>query len=230
VGGSPPAGVGVSGAPTEASLEAQQQKHWYDRLMLLCDGVFAIAITLLAADIRAPQGWRGDWESLRLPGQLDGYAMSFLVISIYWLAHRRFMAMIRVVDAPVTVLTLVMLGLVALLPAATRLINAYYVFPLPRLVYACLVVAIGASVALVWGYAALIAKVVSVEVNASQRWFMLLLMVATPPFFLALTFAIPRPVAGEIPLCLAALFLIGWPTRLWVLRRLRKPRTVPSAR
>jgi uncharacterized membrane protein len=196
--------------------------------MLLCDGVFAIAITLLAADIRAPAGWTGDWASLRLGGQLDAYAMSFLVISVYWLAHRRFMAMIRLVDAPITVLTLVMLGLVALLPAATRLISAYAVFPLSQLVYGALVVAIGVAVGLLWGYAALVAKLVSPEVGVGQRWFMLALMVLTPPFFLALTFAIPRAVAGEIPLFLAALFLIGWRIRLWVLRRIGRPGTVPS--
>ena len=220
----------MAGSPEtvdEAGHGALQQKHWYDRLMLLCDGVFAIAITLLAADIRAPLGWAGDWASLRLAGQLDGYAMSFLVISIYWLAHRRFMALIRAVDAPITVLTLVMLGLVALLPAATRLINTYYVFALPRLVYAALVVAIGASIGAVWGYAALVAKMVSPTLNLRQRWFLLFLMVATPPFFLALTFAIPQALAGPgvVPLFLAILFLIGWPMRLWVLRRLATART-----
>jgi uncharacterized membrane protein len=228
VEGPPAAGVGVSQARPGEGLEGQRQRHWYDRLMLLCDGVFAIAITLLAADIRAPAGWTGDWASLRLGGQLDAYAMSFLVISVYWLAHRRFMAMIRLVDAPITVLTLVMLGLVALLPAATRLISTHAVFPLSQLVYGALVVAIGVAVGLLWGYAALVAKLVSPEVGVGQRWFMLALMVLTPPFFLALTFAIPRAVPGEIPLFLAALFLIGWRMRLWVLRRLRKPRTVPS--
>jgi len=218
----------VSAEPLEEGLDAHQQKHWYDRLMLLCDGVFAIAITLLAADIRAPVGWTGDWAGLRLPGQLDAYAMSFLVISIYWLAHRRFMAAIRIVDAPITVFTLIILGLVALLPAATRLINTYYNHPLSQLVYGALVVAIGISVGLLWGYAALIAKVVSPEVGVGQRWFMLALIVLTPPFFLGLTFAIPRPAPGEIPLFLAAMFLIGWRMRLGVLRRLEGPRAARS--
>jgi len=31
---------------------------------------------------------------------------------------------------------------------------------------------------------------------------------------------LPRPWPGEIPLSLVALFLIGWPMRLWVVRRL----------
>jgi uncharacterized membrane protein len=218
----------VSRTPPEEGLDAHQQKHWYDRLMLLCDGVFAIAITLQAADIRVPHGWTGDWAGLQLGDQLNAYAMSFLVISIYWLAHRRFMAMVRIVDAPITVLTLIMLGLVALLPAATRLISGYSVFPPSRLVYGGLVVLIGLSVAVLWAYAALVAKVVSREVSFGQRWYMLFLMLVTPPFFLALTFAIPNPAPAVIPLFLAGLFLIGWPMRLLVLRRLGAPTPPPA--
>ena len=212
----------------DEELEDRRHRHWWDRLMLLCDGVFAIAITFLAVDIRAPEGWTGDWASLRLPGQLDAYAMSFLVISIYWLAHRRFMAMILKVDAPMTVLTLIMLGLVALLPAATRLINTYYAFPVSRPVYGGLVVAIGASMALLWGYAALVARVVHAEMTNPQRWFTLLLILLTPPFFLLLSFMLPQARPGEVPLFLAVLFLIGWPMRLWVLRRLAGTRTGPA--
>jgi uncharacterized membrane protein len=215
--------MGVRHAPTHEVLEAQQQKHWYERLMMLCDGVFAIAITLQAADLRGPPGWTGDLASLRLGEQLDAYAMSFLVISIYWLAHRRFMAMIRVVDPPITVLTLIVLGLVALLPAATRLISGYYPYPASQLVYAALVVAIGLAMAAFWAYAALVARVVYPEVSLAQRWFLLVLIVLTPPFFLALTFAIPHPGRGVVPLVLAALFLVGWRMRLWVLGRLGTP-------
>ena len=220
--------MGVRHAPTHEALEAQQQKHWYDRLMMLCDGVFAIAITLQAADLQGPRAWTGDWASLRLGAQLDAYAMSFLVISIYWLAHRRFMAMIRVVDAPITVLTLIMLGLVALLPAATRLISGYAAYPQSQMIYGALVVAIGLALAAFWAYAALIAGVVYSEVSVAQRWFLLALIIFTPPFFLLLTFAIPHPAKGEVPLALAALFLIGWRMRIWVLRRLADPAPAPA--
>ena len=212
----------------DEGLEKRRHRHWFDRLMFLCDGVFAIAITFLAAELQAPATWAGDWRGLwpHLAGELNVYAMSFLVISIYWLAHRRYMAMILNVDAPVTVLTLIMLGLVALIPAATRLISGYSDFPPARLVYGALVVGIGVSLAALWAYAALIARSVPTEVNLRQRWFMLFLAVFTPPFFLFLAFLIPDARPGEIPLFLAALFLTGWPMRLWVLRRLRtrKPR------
>ncbi|MFI4975443.1 MAG: TMEM175 family protein [Caulobacterales bacterium] len=207
---------------TTEGLEARRVRHWYDRLMMLADGVFAIAITFLSVDIAKPLLWNGDLGALwaHLTPQLDAYAMSFLVISIYWLAHRRFMAMILTVDAPVTVLTLLVLGLVVLLPPATRLINGDYAHPAARLVYGGLVVAIGLAMALLWGYAALIAKLVSQEVGGSVRWFLLALIALTPPFFLALTMAIPAPPHGLIPLVLVGLFLIGWRMRLRVLKQL----------
>ena len=203
-------------------LERRRHRHWYDRLMMLCDGVFAIAITLLATEVRAPQVWSGDWSGLwgPLASQLDAYAMSFLVISVYWLAHRRFMAMILAVDATMTVITLVVLGLVALLPAATRLISTHSVYPLARLVYASLVVAIGLAMASLWGYAALVSKVVSPEVRAGPRWFILVLILFTPPFFLLLTLGVPDAGPGVMPIGLSLLFLVGWRLRRWTIQRL----------
>ncbi len=206
---------------SDEGLERRRHRHWFDRLIMLSDGVFAIAMTLLAFDLRGPTPWDGRLDSLwaNLAPQLDAYALSVVAIGVYWLAHRRFMAMVLTVDAPVTVLTLVMLALVALLPAATRLTHA-----LPSsatmLVYGVLIVAIGAAIAAIWGYAALVADLVSSEVARPVRWFFLFLMLFTPPFFLLLVTLLPRPRTGEIPLSLAALFLIGWPMRAWIVRRL----------
>jgi hypothetical protein len=88
------------------------------------------------------------------------------------------------------------------------------------LIYAGLVVAIGLTVSAFWGYAALIAGLVSPEVPIRIRWFYLVLMVGTPPLFLALVNVLPNPPSGLVPLELTALFLIGWRMRLWVLKRL----------
>jgi uncharacterized membrane protein len=204
-------------------LERRRHRHWYDRLMMLADGVFAIAMTFLAIDVGAPPGWTGDLGVLwaHLAPQLDTYATSFLVISVYWLAHRRFMAMILAVDAPLTVLTLIVLGLVALLPPATRMVSAFGLYPAARLVYATLVVAIGVSMGALWGYAGLMGKAVSFEVSTRLRWFLLALMIVTPPLFLLAAFALPgQHPSGAVPALLLALFLIGWRMRRWTLKRL----------
>jgi len=207
----------------DEGLARRRHRHWFDRLIMLSDGVFAIAMTLLALDVHAPAGWDGRLASLwtTLIPQLEVYALSTIVIAVYWLAHRRFLTMILTVDAPVTVINLVMLALVALLPSATRLVDSHGSQRDVTLLYAGLVVAIGAALAALWGYAALVANLVSTEVSAGVRWFLLFLMVFTPAFFLLLTQALPSPPPpGAVPLTLVALFLVGWRMRLWVMRRL----------
>ena len=201
--------------------EEHRARHWHERLLVLCDGVFAISITLLAADISVPVVAAGDLTGLwtNLAPQIDAYALSFVVISVYWLAHRRFTAMIRTADAPVTVLTLVTLGLVALLPAATRLAHTGRGHLPSMLIYSGLVVTIGASLAVTWGYASLIAGLVPAHVRLWQRWFYFALMLLTPPLFLLLMTVVPNAGPGVVPIGLAALFLIGWRMRLWMIRR-----------
>jgi len=207
---------------TDEGLEKRRHRHWYDRLMMLSDGVFAIALTILAAEITPLMTPGASLDSLwaALVPQLDAYALSVVVICVFWLAHRRFMAMILTVDAPVTVLTLIMLALVALVPAATRLADRQHGSPYAMIIYGGLVVAIGFACAAMWGYAALAANLVSDEVSKAQRWFFFALILFTPPFFLAITGTLQRPPPGAVPLTLLLLFLIGWRTRVWITRRL----------
>jgi uncharacterized membrane protein len=216
-------------------LEWRRHRHWFDRVIMLSDGVFAIAITLLAFDLHGPKAWTSvaDIWGVLAP-QLDAFALSFVVISVYWLAHRRFFAMIVTVDAPVTVLNLLTLGLVSLVPAATAIVHGHGPLTPAMMIYGALVALIGLSIAATWGYAALVAGLVAREVTPSERWFLLALMVVTPPLFLVLVAALQHPPPGAVPLVLTALFLIGWRMRLWVLRRLpgrapAKPRTNTKA-
>ena len=220
----PPAETADTGAsPVGGLLHPQARpEHWFDRLSMLSDGVFGIAITLLAFDVHGPAEWDRRLGPLLafLAPQLDAFALSFVVISVYWLAHRRFMAMITAVDAPLTVINLVMLALVALLPAATRLAESHRGAPADMQVYSGLVIGIGLSMSAMWGYAALIARLAAPEIPRRVSWFLLALMVVTPPLFLGLTGLVPRPPPGFVPLALIVLFVLGWRLRLVVLRRL----------
>jgi uncharacterized membrane protein len=203
-------------------FEGRRNRHWFDRLTMLSDGVFAIAATLLSLDVRGPASWHNLsdlWAGL-VP-ELNAYALSFLVIAVFWLAHRRFMAMVHKVDAPLTVLTLIMLGLVGLVPGVTH-ISIGTTYETGMALYGALIVLIGFSMAAIWAYASLVADLVAPEVPKSARWFQLFLMAFTPPFFLFLTAEAPIRQAGWAPVILAALFLVGWRMRLWVLKRLTK--------
>ena len=92
------------------------------RLLALSDGVFAIAMTLLALDLRLPDlGTHASDSQLRhaLGDQWRGYlafVISFYVAANYWGVHRRAMRAVTTVDTRLVSRTLPVLLLVAALP------------------------------------------------------------------------------------------------------------------
>jgi len=119
------------------------------------------------------------------------------------------------VDPPLTVLTLVTLGLVALVPGLTHLR-----FPSAAIVlYGALVIAIGTSLAAIYAYAGLIRDYVSPRISRRQRWFQVTLWIFTPTLFLGVIWVTALPLLQQAAL-LAAMFMVGWPVRVWILQRL----------
>ena len=128
------------------------------RLVLFSDAVFAIAITLLAIEIHPPEHWNGAVELLALMApKLTAYTVSFAVVGIYWVSHRRIFSKLAHANGVLDVLNFAVLGLIALLPLATELLweqvggQAYPV-------YVSLVAVIGLALAALWGYAAFVGK------------------------------------------------------------------------
>jgi uncharacterized membrane protein len=105
-------------------LKARLERHDYDRLLMLSDGVFAIAITLLALELRMPEGWDGSAERLfSATGRpLLGYLFGFGLVGVFWFMHRRLFARLEQVDRVITILNLLLLGLIGLTPFVAKLI------------------------------------------------------------------------------------------------------------
>ncbi|CAL9375908.1 TMEM175 family protein [Streptomyces sp. enrichment culture] len=118
-----------------------------ERLVALADGVFAIAITLLVLDIDVPQGL--DPEEYRralsdtLPN-LGAYAISLAVLAGFWRDHRAIFRSVEQVDGGVIALTMLGLGLAALLPFPTALVSEYGDEPVSVIVYSVAVASLGA--------------------------------------------------------------------------------------
>lgn len=113
-----------------------------DRIVNLSDGVFAIAITLLVLDIRAPDIPQG-MVSSQLPGALLSlwpkylsYVLSFVGISAFWLIHHSIFRPIRSYDRILLYLNLMFLMVVAFLPFPTSLLGEYGDRQLPVAIYA----------------------------------------------------------------------------------------------
>ncbi|MCH7232717.1 DUF1211 domain-containing protein [Glycomyces sp. L485] len=115
------------------------------RLIGLSDGVYAIALTLLVLDISVADGLDPEqfYPALRqtLP-QLGAYALSFVVIALFWRGHRRIFMYVGKIDGPLMRFALAGLGLVALFPFPTGLLAEYGTESLVVAAYAATVAAI----------------------------------------------------------------------------------------
>ncbi|WP_369187457.1 TMEM175 family protein [Streptomyces sp. R08] len=98
------------------------------RLIALSDGIYAIAMTLLVINVAVPADLSDAAFHKALSGtlpSLGAFALSFTLIAGFWRDHRRILTAVPVETGVVTRLTLLGLGLVALLPFPTSLLAEY---------------------------------------------------------------------------------------------------------
>jgi uncharacterized membrane protein len=100
------------------------------RLLTLSDGVFAIAMTLLALDLRVPSLGHTSNAILQhaLRKQVPNYLsflISFYVVTSYWRRHRRLMRAVERVDASLISQTMFLLLCVAALPFPAALLGQF---------------------------------------------------------------------------------------------------------
>ena len=118
--------------PRDAAAIAQKtEDNSLGRLLALSDGVFAIAMTLLALDLMVPtlKGHVTNQQLMHALAQAgDSYwsfILSFYVIAIYWGGHRRIMRSVSVFDATLVRDTAFLLIIVAALPFPTSVLGKY---------------------------------------------------------------------------------------------------------
>jgi uncharacterized membrane protein len=124
---------------------ARSQEREVARIAAFSDGVFAIAITLLALQLEIPFGDRVDvWAELRdLWPSLLSFAISFAVIGGYWIAHHRLFALVERYDRRLLWLNLLTLFFIVLMPFTTSLIGEHGGSDASVIVYALSVAAAG---------------------------------------------------------------------------------------
>lgn len=136
-------------------LDRHVTRHSIDRLIMLSDGVFAIAITLAAIEIHVPAARTISEVLTALTTPLLAYFISFIVIAVFWTSNRDMFARLRRVDRWLTALVLAMLCLTALIPASVRITSPGH-GPLGGAFqfYAIIMVASGTLNMVLWLYAA----------------------------------------------------------------------------
>ncbi len=115
--------------------------HSVERLAALSDGVFAVAMTLLALDLRAPAVEAVHSEHdlgralLALAPRLLMYMMSFLTLGIFWVGQQTQLNHLQRSDRSLTWIHLCFLFVVTVTPFSTALLAEYTQYRLALLVY-----------------------------------------------------------------------------------------------
>ncbi len=128
--------------PDAAGIPQRTEDNSLGRLLALSDGVFAIAMTLLALDLTVPTGLGGHPTSQQLIHALAqhtdrywSFLLSFYIIAIYWGGHRRLMRSVTVFNPNLVRDTVFLLLLVAAMPFPTSLLGKYGGTPFALAVY-----------------------------------------------------------------------------------------------
>ncbi len=111
------------------------------RIEALADGIFAVAMTLLVLDIKMPESitYASDadlWRRLvGLEHAVASYAVSFVMLSVYWVAHHFHFHFIHRTDRGLLAINLYLLLCIALVPFTTDLVGDNVELRLPALLY-----------------------------------------------------------------------------------------------
>ncbi len=129
-----------------------------ERLVFFSDAVFAIAITLLALEIRLPEMHHPTTRELagallELLPRFYSFAISFWIIAVYWLAHHRIFRYIRAYDRRLLVINLFFLMWIVLMPFSASLLGGYGSHQLALIFYFSHMILTSLSMALLWWYA-----------------------------------------------------------------------------
>ena len=175
------------------------------RVKAYSDGVFAIAATLLAFNLKLDSP--PDLPFLALLGdlwpQITAFLISFIVASIYWRNHNRLFNLLVRVDARLNQINMALLAMVCLMPFATGLISSFHPGLGALTLYAVTVAAVGILSAGQWAYAARHPALLSPHAAPQELWAWFWVVCVAPTIFL-------------LSIALAS-FSINWAMRSWVL-------------
>jgi len=129
-----------------------------ERLAAYSDAILAVVATLLVLGIAVPEDHKFSTDGLaafliKIRHDLGAYALSFLIISSYWLQHHVIFLFLHHANRTFTWLNFVFLFFVTLIPFATKLLSVYRHDTFVVLIYGLLQVACGVTLAVQWWYA-----------------------------------------------------------------------------
>lgn len=192
-----------------------------ERLLFFSDAVFAIAITLLAIELKVPE-LDGVLAVEELPHAVEhlwpqfiSFAISFLVVALFWTSHHRVFGIIQHFDHRLIWLNLLLLFGIAFLPFPTAMLGKYGDTRYAMIFYAATVGAIGLVWTGIWVYASRAHRLIDPHYPAADIRRYTLTTLATPGvFLLSMPFTLINPSAPRLLWALLALSVVIFPYRL----------------
>lgn len=173
----------------EADSNARQKEQTIlgeDRLLVLCDGVFAIAATLLVLDIKLPSNITNEAQFNQQLGTLLSqaiiYVITFVVIAGYWSQHRGIVRSIERADSRFTWLTFLFLAFVAFFPVTSSILGAYG-YRGAVILYTLAFAGCGFSLIALWLYAAWGGRLLERPLTRQQLVKRTINLALTPAYF-----------------------------------------------
>lgn len=125
------------------------QRASHDRLSAITDGVYAVALTLLALEIVVPSvnsihssAQLNAYMVNNLLPQLSLYLISFIILSNFW-ASTNAIPMYKKVDNTILTINLAILALVVLIPFSTSFVLSFYHYSQSVIIFSLIILLVG---------------------------------------------------------------------------------------
>lgn len=125
------------------------QRASHDRLSAITDGVYAVALTLLALEIVVlsvnsihSSAQLNDYMVNNLLPQLSLYLISFIILSNFW-ASTNAIPMYKKVDNTILTINLAILALVVLIPFSTSFVLSFYHYSQSVIIFSLIILLVG---------------------------------------------------------------------------------------
>ncbi len=123
------------------------------RIEALTDGIFATLMTVLVLGLRLPPGNNLRDEIFGLGGDVLAYAMSFVVLGVYWIGHHNLFHYIRSTNRVFLWLNVLFLMSVGFIPFSTSILGRNLPDQTAVILYGGNVMLPGLSLYVIWWYA-----------------------------------------------------------------------------
>lgn len=165
----------------------EEESSGFERLIILCDGIFAIAMTLLILDIKLPNEPPNatifSQELNELLGKSIYYLLTFITLAGFWMSNRRLMVYVKRQDSRFAVLTFVFLAFVIFFPVSLNVLEGHVEYPQAVVLYTLILAGCGFSSFLLWTYASWNHRLIKPEVSDHEIRTRALGILITPSYF-----------------------------------------------